>query len=93
MWFERPLRGGALAAAVLLTTACATGTRWGPEKVLARNPDSIQIEWDQWQISEAAVRSAAVLHCNGRPIEEISSDRKPHSAGLIRSKTWRCVGI
>ncbi|HEX7888653.1 MAG TPA: hypothetical protein VF522_04770 [Ramlibacter sp.] len=83
----------ALLATALLVSACATGSRLGPQKVLSSTPDTIAIEWDRWQISDAAVRSAAVLHCNGRPVEEVGTATKPHSAGLVRSRTWRCLGI
>lgn len=75
----------------LLLAGCAglPGARGFPEKVVHSGPDTITIEWNRWQLSDAAVRARAVTHCNGRRVEEVASDR--HGM-LRRSRTWNCVG-
>jgi hypothetical protein len=83
-----------LVGAALLLAGCADmPLGWGdPEKVLFSDPNTLQLQWSSWRSSEAAVRSKAVLHCNGRRVEE--GDESRHDRlGIIRSKTWRCVGV
>lgn len=83
-----------LMGATLVLAGCADmPLAWDhPEKVLFSDANTMQLQWSSWRSSEAAVRSRAVLHCNGRRVEEGDASRHDR-LGIIRSKTWRCVGV
>jgi hypothetical protein len=87
------IRTGLLLALLPLVTACASSVdRWSqPDKVLFSDVNTIRIQWRPWQITEQAVRGRAVLHCNGRPMEEVEAERS--SSSLVRAKTWKCLGL
>jgi hypothetical protein len=82
-----------IAAAFVLTGCAELRAGWGDsEKVLSSDADTIELQWSSWRISEAAVRARAVSHCNGRHVEEVEAHTRPDTFGIVRSKTWRCVG-
>jgi hypothetical protein len=81
-----------VGVAPFLVACAASADRWTePDQVLFSDADTIRIQWRPWQLSEQVVRGQALLHCNGRPIQEVEAQSFRH--GLLRTKTWKCVGI
>jgi starvation-inducible outer membrane lipoprotein len=82
----------AMGAALVLAGCASLPAGWAePERVLSSDANTITLQWRTWQISEAAVRAKAVLHCNGRPVQEVEAERNTRPLRMVRSKTWRCV--
>ena len=84
----------AASAAVVLLAGCAwmPEAKGFPEKVVRSDPNMITIEWNRWQVSDAAIRARAVNHCNGRQAVEVEGERERQGM-LRRVRSWRCVGV
>lgn len=78
------------AAAALVLAGCAT-PRLEPVRVVSADADTIQVRWNSVEVSEAAARRVAVLHCGARRVQE--TDARSSGWGLFRAKTWRCVNV
>lgn len=81
-----------LAIAPLVLAGCAT-PRLEPVRVLSADADSIRVQWNSIEVSEAVARRTAVLHCGTRRAEEGEARRGAWGLGLARSRTWRCVNV
>jgi len=78
----------------LAVTGCADMTmgQRHRETVLASDANTISLRWNNWETSEAVARGRAVLYCDGRLVEEASTETRMDTFGIRRSRTWRCVG-
>lgn len=81
-----------LAGMAVLLAGCAT-PRLEPVRVLSSDANTIQVRWNSIEVSEAAARRVAVLHCGTRRLEEVDARRSGWGLGLVRAKTWRCVEL
>ena len=80
-----------IAALALCLTACAT-PRLEPVRVLSADADTIRVQWNSIEVSEAVARRVAVLHCGARRAQEVDTrSGRGWSLALLHTRSWRCV--
>ena len=79
--------GTVMLAGVLAGCAASAGAR--PQVVSAAS-DTIRLQWDPQQTSEAKVLGTARAFCGGRNFDEVPSPQDAAAPGPLKTKTWRC---
>jgi hypothetical protein len=93
MFLEARMNSKLLLAIVPAVLAGCATPRLEPVRVLSSDADTIQVQWNSVEVSEAVARRTAVLHCGTRRAEAAQARHSAWGLGLVRARTWRCVNV